>query len=124
MLTTEERAAIRARLTQGTFDGGMQSICGEYNCDCHYEMPALLDHIDALEQDRDCWRAAAEGHAAANQTLGEEMTACGRQYRLLEQQVQRLRGYARHTLDCLADSCRKPRCTCGLPALLAEVGAG
>jgi hypothetical protein len=26
----------------------MHSACGEYNCDCHYNLPDLLDDIDEL----------------------------------------------------------------------------
>ena len=45
-MTEERLAEIRKRLKDTP--GGMHSACGEYECDCHRDMPALLDEIDRL----------------------------------------------------------------------------
>lgn len=42
-------AEIRARLEAAKIQDGMRSGCGEYECDCHRDMPAILAHVERLE---------------------------------------------------------------------------
>lgn len=51
-LSKEQLAEIERRLADPRNQGGMQSACGEYECDCHRELPSVLAHIRTLEAER------------------------------------------------------------------------
>jgi kynureninase len=48
---TPDVEAIKARLEESKNSGAMHSACGEYECDCHRDMPALLSERERLIAD-------------------------------------------------------------------------
>lgn len=73
-LTEAEVAAIENRLSDCDTDATMQSACGEYNCECHYQIPALIRDWRAMQaqlvEAAEIYDAMAE---AASQTEQENV---------------------------------------------------
>ncbi len=46
--------SIRKRLVSKPFGDmtSMQSACGEYECDCHRDMPVVLDELEKIRQEK------------------------------------------------------------------------
>lgn len=48
VLSDEQIAEIEAEIATRDDDGALNSACGEYNCSCHYRIPALCQTVRAL----------------------------------------------------------------------------
>lgn len=50
-LTPDKLKEIEERNNAGTTRGAMNSACGEYNCQCHYDIPLLLAAIRERDEE-------------------------------------------------------------------------
>lgn len=50
MYTTFGLEELQRQIANRNDDGAMQSVCGEYNCDCHDLVPKLVDDLVKLHK--------------------------------------------------------------------------